>query len=100
MRVALTQCAAMSTFFTSLGGFGRTFGTTMNAEIQKVLTDEMGRRDVGGIEIMGPAPAFVHRVKTGYRWQLVLRGTAISDFLSEVRFPKGWAVDIDPVSLL
>ncbi|MEQ1759998.1 MAG: oligoendopeptidase F [Vicinamibacterales bacterium] len=28
---------AMSTFFTSLGGFSRTFGTTMNAEVQKVL---------------------------------------------------------------
>jgi len=27
---------AMSTFFTALGAFGRTFGTTMNAEVQKV----------------------------------------------------------------
>jgi len=27
----------MSAFFTSLGGFSRTFGTTMNAEVQKVL---------------------------------------------------------------
>jgi oligoendopeptidase F len=27
----------MSAFFTSLGNFGRTFGTTMNAEVQKVL---------------------------------------------------------------
>ena len=28
--------AAMSAFFTALGGFGRTFGTTMNANVQKV----------------------------------------------------------------
>ncbi len=77
-----------------------TYCREMADGLKKVLTDEMGRRDVGGIEIMGPAPAFVHRVKAGYRWQLVLRGTAISGFLSEVRFPKGWAVDIDPVSLL
>ena len=27
----------MSAFFTALGGFSRTFGTTMNAEVQKVL---------------------------------------------------------------
>ena len=27
---------AMSTFFTALGGFGRTFGTTINSEVQKV----------------------------------------------------------------
>jgi oligoendopeptidase F len=27
----------MSAFFTSLGGFSRTYGTTMNAEVQKVL---------------------------------------------------------------
>ena len=29
----------MSAFFTSLGGFSRTFGSTMNAEVQKVLFD-------------------------------------------------------------
>ena len=29
--------SAMSSFFTSLGGFSRTFGTTINSEIQKVL---------------------------------------------------------------
>ena len=29
--------AAMTAFFTALGGFSRTFGTTMNAEVQKVL---------------------------------------------------------------
>ena len=29
--------AAMSAFFTALGGFGRTFGTTMNSSVQKAL---------------------------------------------------------------
>ena len=29
--------AAMSSFFTALGGFSRTFGTTINSEVQKVL---------------------------------------------------------------
>ena len=27
----------MSAFFEALGGFGRTYGTTMNSEVQKVL---------------------------------------------------------------
>ena len=34
----------MSRFFTSLGGFSRTFGTTMNAEAQKVLFHAKTRR--------------------------------------------------------
>jgi oligoendopeptidase F len=34
----------MSSFFTALGGFSRTFGTTMNAEVQKVLFHSKARR--------------------------------------------------------
>jgi oligoendopeptidase F len=34
----------MSAFFTSLGGFSRTFGTTMNSEVQKVLFFSKARK--------------------------------------------------------
>jgi len=40
----------MSAFFTSLGSFGRTFGTTMNAEVQKVLFYSKVRRYGSALE--------------------------------------------------
>ena len=40
----------MSAFFTSLGGFSRTFGTTMNAEAQKVLFYAKARRYATALE--------------------------------------------------
>lgn len=36
--------AAMSAFFTALGGFSRTFGTTMNASVQKALFYSRARK--------------------------------------------------------
>jgi len=42
---------AMSTFFTSLGGFSRTFGTTMNAEVQKVLFYAKARKYGSNLEM-------------------------------------------------
>ena len=41
---------AMSAFFTSLGSFSRTFGTTMNAEAQKVLFHAKTRRYASALE--------------------------------------------------
>jgi oligoendopeptidase F len=40
----------MSAFFTALGGFSRTFGTTMNGEVQKVLFRAKARRYPSNLE--------------------------------------------------
>jgi oligoendopeptidase F len=42
--------AAMSAFFTSLGGFSRTFGTTINSEVQKVLFYAKARKYSSNLE--------------------------------------------------
>ncbi len=63
------------------------------------LETEIARRGVGGLNIIGPAPAFVHRIRGRFRWQMVLRGNGNSEFLVQVPLPKGWTVDIDPVGL-
>src|SRR5688500_11772534 len=42
--------AAMSSFFTSLGGFSRTFGTTINSEVQKVLFYARARKYTSNLE--------------------------------------------------
>ncbi len=52
------------------------------------------------IDLIGPAPCFFSRVQDRYRWQIVLRGRDPMPLLSDVALPRGWRVDVDPVSLL
>jgi primosomal protein N' (replication factor Y) len=68
--------------------------------MKKFLTGEIDKKGIGDIEIIGPAPAFTHRIRGRYRWQLILRGSGLSEFLSPIPFPQGWSIDIDPVGLV
>jgi primosomal protein N' (replication factor Y) len=65
----------------------------------RLLAQEIDSKGVADIELIGPAPAFIHRRRGRFRWQLILRGRGLADFLSPVPFPQGWVVDIDPVGL-
>ena len=75
------------------------------------LTRLVGRRSGGSVEIVGPAPCAVERIKTRWRWHLLLKSahagelTRVSRYFLE-RFPVPRqaalrvAVDRDPVTLL
>jgi primosomal protein N' (replication factor Y) len=52
------------------------------------------------IEVLGPAPSFMHKLRNRYRWQLLLRGTDLAPLLAQLALPPGWTLDIDPVSML
>ncbi|HEY51244.1 MAG TPA: primosomal protein N' [Dehalococcoidia bacterium] len=69
-------------------------------KMRNILTLERDARGISALNLIGPAPAFIHRLRGRYRWQIILRGTELSSFLSQITFPQGWAIDIDPVSLL
>lgn len=68
--------------------------------MKAVLTEEINAKGIGGKYLIGPAPAYIHRRRGRYRWQLTVRGSDLSGFLSPVPFPPGWTIDIDPVSLV
>ena len=68
--------------------------------VKKLLIEESDARGIGGIGIIGPAPAYIHRLRGRYRWQLILRGSGLSAFLSPISFPRGWTIDIDPMALV
>ncbi len=67
--------------------------------MQQLIIEERDARGIANLSIIGPAPAFVHRLRGRYRWRIMLRGWNLSAFLVEVPFPQGWTVDIDPVGL-
>ncbi len=69
-------------------------------KMRRLLIQERDSRGIADINLIGPAPAFIHRLRGRFRWQLVLRGSELSAFLSQIPLPRGWTVDIDPVSLV
>jgi primosomal protein N' (replication factor Y) len=50
-------------------------------------------------ELIGPVPCFFDRIGGEYRWQIVVRLDDPQAIVPDP-LPKGWSVDIDPVSLL
>ncbi len=54
-------------------------------------------------DLVGPAPAFMERLRGRYRWQLILRGADPMPVLRALEandLPRGWSIDIDPASSL
>lgn len=52
------------------------------------------------MELLGPSPAFVARIRNQYQWQLVVRTTQMDELLDDLPRRPGWVIDIDPESML
>lgn len=65
-----------------------------------LLIEERDAKGIADLGFIGPAPAFIHRLRGRFRWQLILRGAEPAALLSQIPVPRGWTVDIDPLSLL
>jgi primosomal protein N' (replication factor Y) len=66
----------------------------------KVLRVHIARRGEPGIEIVGPAPCFYPRLRSQYRWHILIRADEPEALLRPIPLPLGWRVDVDPVDLL
>jgi primosomal protein N' (replication factor Y) len=70
------------------------------ARLRQVMIEEIASRGIADLSVIGPAPAFIHRLRGRFRWQLILRGAAPSAFLAQVLIPPAWTIDIDPTGLV
>ena len=68
--------------------------------MKSALLEESRARGTAGVDIAGPGPAYIHRLRGRFRWQLILKGSNLTELLEPVAFPQGWTIDIDPVSLI
>ena len=75
--------------------------------VQNIITRSSNRREP--IEILGPAPAPIEKLRSRYRWQLLLKGKQISTLLELARrageaLPRSrnvrLHVDVDPYNML
>ncbi len=53
---------------------------------------------VEGIRVMGPSPAFIHRLRGEYRWQVTLKGDGLERARHLAPRGRGWSFDVDPVN--
>jgi primosomal protein N' (replication factor Y) len=54
-------------------------------------------------DVVGPAPAFMERLRGRYRWQVILRSPdprPVLRALARDSLPRGWSVDLDPATSL
>jgi len=48
------------------------------------------------VEVLGPSPAFIPRLRSLYRWQLTIRATRLEPVRPHLPEGRGWAIDVDP----
>ena len=53
---------------------------------------------IDGIRVMGPSPAFIHRLRAEYRWQVTLKGQGLERARHLAPRGKDWSYDVDPVT--
>jgi len=68
--------------------------------LRRILDNRIARLGLAGVDLIGPAPCFFSRLRGKYRWQIVVRASDPQALLRDVVLPRGWRVDIDPVSTL
>ncbi|HEY1455112.1 MAG TPA: primosomal protein N' [Candidatus Dormibacteraeota bacterium] len=67
-------------------------------EAAESLAAGLVKEGVDGIRVMGPSPAFIHRLRGEYRWQVTLKGSGLERARHLAPRGKGWSYDVDPVT--
>ncbi len=66
----------------------------------KRLKKERDRLGLANVDVLGPAPGFVARIRGRWRWNVIVRGSDPVALVREMTLPRGWTVDVDPATLL
>ena len=52
---------------------------------------------LGDIEVLGPSPAFLHRLQDEYRFEVTIKGPALDRIRDRVPRPRSASLDVDPM---
>ena len=67
-------------------------------EAAEAIATALLQDGVEGIRVMGPSPAFIHRLRGEYRWQVTLKGLGLERARHLAPRGKGWSFDVDPLT--
>jgi primosomal protein N' (replication factor Y) len=61
------------------------------------ITAGLERTGAEGLTVLGPSPAFIHRLRGEYRWSLTIKGADVAAVLPLLPEGRGVMVDVDPL---
>ena len=73
--------------------------TALAERLERVIQDQA----LPDTDLVGPAPAFMERLRGRYRWQVLVRSPdprPVLRALLDEDLPFGWAIDVDPMTSL
>ena len=65
-------------------------------EVAEAIATGLLNEGIEGIRVMGPSPAFIHRLRGEYRWQVTLKGDGLERARHLAPRGRGWSFDVDP----
>jgi len=68
--------------------------------LHALLTQRIRRLGLADVDLIGPAPAFFARERGRWRWHILVRARDPAELLAGIRLPRGWRLDVDPISML
>jgi primosomal protein N' (replication factor Y) len=78
------------------------FADRLEAEargLAEELRQRIARAERSATTLVGPAPCFFDRLAGEHRWQIILRGPDPASLLRG-NLPRGWRIEVDPLSTL
>ena len=79
---------------------GADYAYKQTVAMARRLREECARLGRPNVDVLGPSPAYVPRIRGRWRWNVIIRGDDPAAILPDEALPRGWAVDVDPVSVL
>ena len=64
------------------------------------LQQQAAVQGLPGLRLIGPAPAYLARLRGRYQMQIIILGEQPQGLLRGIDFPTGWIVDVDPLGML
>jgi primosomal protein N' (replication factor Y) len=64
------------------------------------LDDRVRRLGLPWVEITGPAPCFLPRLRGRFRWHIIIRTDDPYPLLANLAYDLKWRVDVDPVDFV
>jgi primosomal protein N' (replication factor Y) len=71
---------------------------TVAREAAEGLAAGLVREGIDEVKLLGPAPAFIHKLRGEYRWQITLKGKRLERARMLQPRGRGWSIDVDPVA--
>ena len=71
-----------------------------SARMREYLDDRVRRLGLPWVDIVGPAPCFLPRLRGEFRWHIVIRTDDPYPLLANLAYDARWRVDIDPVDFV